>query len=131
MLYSILIYGSEARVDAWTPEEETDVLGRHAQLRQDLTDQGRLGPVLRLMPNTATTVRRAQAEPLVIDGPFAETKEQLMGIYIVDCETMEEALDVARRLAFASGVFEIRPLTWFDPGRIPARIPVAPAPDSR
>lgn len=123
MLYSILIYGSEARVAAWTPEEEDEVLGRHAQLRSDLQAQGRLGPVLRLMPNVATTVRRAEAEPLVTDGPFAETKEHLMGIYIVDCESLDEATQAARRLAFETGVFEIRPLVYFDPGRIPARIP--------
>jgi hypothetical protein len=123
MLYSILIYGSEDRVDAWSPEEEDEVLDRHAALRKELAAAARLGPVLRLRANTATTVHRAGEEPLILDGPFAETKEQLMGIYIVDCETLEEAATAARRLAFDTAVFEIRPITWFDPGVIPARIP--------
>jgi hypothetical protein len=112
MLYSILIYGSEERVAAWTADEEDEVLGRHAALREELLAQGRLGPVLRLQP-----------QPSVTDGPFAESKEQLMGIYIVDCATLDEAKAAARRLDFHTGVFEIRPLTWFDPGVLPARIP--------
>jgi hypothetical protein len=61
--------------------------------------------------------------PLITDGPFAETKEQLMGIYIVECESVEEATHAAHRLAFEGGVFEIRPVTWYDPGVIAARIP--------
>ncbi|ADU38309.1 YciI family protein [Variovorax paradoxus] len=124
MLYSILIYGSESAVGAWAPGAEDDMLERHTDLRDDLQSQGRLGAVLRLMPDTATTVRHAgAAHPLVTDGPFAETKEQLMGIYIVDCDTLEQARDAARRLDFETGVFEIRPVTWYDPGVIPARIP--------
>lgn len=121
MLYSILIYGSEARVQAWTAQEEDETLGRHAALREELLAQGRLGPVLRLAPNVATTVRPGGATPPVTDGPFAETKEQLMGIYIVDCATLEDAEAAARRLDFDTGVFVIRPLIWFDPGVVPAR----------
>ena len=125
MIYSILIYGSEASVDAWTPQDEAEVLGRHAELRQELTAEGRLGPVLRLEKNKATTMRHATKKPLVHDGPFAETKEQLMGIYIVDCLTHEEAVEAARRLAFETSVFEIRPITWFDPGVVGRRMPPA------
>ena len=124
MLYSILIYGSEATVAGWQPDVESEMLDRHADLREDLQAHGRLGTVLRLMPDTATTVRRASdAHPLITDGPFAETKEQLMGIYIVECASIAEATEAARRLDFESGVFEIRPITWYDPGTIPARIP--------
>ncbi|MGJ7504283.1 YciI family protein [Variovorax sp. ZT5P49] len=124
MLYSILIYGSESAVATWEPGVEEEMLDRHADLRDDLQAQGRLGTVLRLMPNVAATVRRAgDMHPLVTDGPFAETKEQLMGMYIVECETVEEATHAAHRLAFETGVFEIRPVTWYDPGVIPARIP--------
>ncbi|SEJ50552.1 MULTISPECIES: YciI family protein [unclassified Variovorax] len=124
MLYSILIYGSESAVAAWEPGVEEDMLERHADLRDDLQAQGRLGMVLRLMPDVATTVRRAgDLHPLVTDGPFAETKEQLMGIYIVECETLDDATHAAHRLAFETGVFEIRPVTWYDPGTIAARIP--------
>lgn len=124
MLYAILIYGSESAAAAWAPDVEEDLLERHADLRDDLQTQGRLGTVLRLMPDAATTVRRAgDIHPLVTDGPFAETKEQLMGLYVVECETVEEATHAAHRLAFDTGVFEIRPITWYAPGAIPARIP--------
>lgn len=124
MLYAILIYGSESAVAASAPDAEEEMLERHTDLRDDLQAQGRLGTVLRLMPDMVTTVRRAgDMHPLVTDGPFAETREQLMGLYTVECETVEEATHAVHRLAFETGVFEIRPITWYDPGVIPARIP--------
>ena len=55
--------------------------------------QKRLGPVARLMPTTAATTVRKGTEPLILDGPFAETKEQLLGFYVVDCESRESALE--------------------------------------
>ena len=124
MLYSILIYGSEAAAAGWAPEVEDEMLERHTDLRDELQTAGRLGTVLRLMPDTATTVRHAgAAHPLVTDGPFAETKDQLMGLYIVECESLEDARHAARRLDFEGGVFEIRPVTWYAPGVIAPRIP--------
>lgn len=126
MIYSILIYGSENRVEAWSPDEEKEVLGRHAELRQDLAAQHRLGPVLRLTPNAAKTVRKYKDRRYITDGPFAETKERLMGLYVVDCATLEDAVAVAERLAFDTGVFEIRPTTWLDPGGLPAKMPPPP-----
>jgi len=121
MIYSILIYGVEATVGAWTPEEEDAVLGRHAELRRELTAESRLGPVLRLAPDGAKVVRRYKERRYITDGPFAETKEQLMGIYLIDCATFDDAVAATDRLAFDSGVFVIRPVTWFDPGAIPAK----------
>ncbi len=61
-----------------------------------------------------------QDPPLVIDGPFAETKEQLLGFYIVDCATLDEAIEVARELAGANpgGAYEIRPVSVFRPGSV-------------
>jgi hypothetical protein len=75
------------------------------------------------MPTTAATTLRAGAEPLVLDGPFAETKEQLLGFYVVECATLEEAIDAARLLMeprMAAGLMsalEIRPISVFHPGR--------------
>ncbi|MDF2764531.1 MAG: hypothetical protein K0S81_1525, partial [Rhodospirillales bacterium] len=66
------------------------------------------------------TVRKG-AEALVIDGPFAETKEQLLGFYLVDCETLKEAIGTAKDLARASssaGSYEIRPVGLFMPGSL-------------
>jgi hypothetical protein len=118
MLYSILIYGDEARVREWTPEEETEVMGRHAQLRRELTAAGRLGPVMRLSPDGTRVVRRYKDRQQVIDGPYAETKEQLMGIYVIDCPSFDDALAATEQLRFDTGVFEIRPLVTMECGKV-------------
>jgi hypothetical protein len=119
MLYAILCYDSEDVVGSWTKEEDDAVMAKLAVVQDKLTKQGRLGPVARLMPTTAATTVRKSREPLVIDGPFAETKEQLLGFYIVECASLEEAIDTARDLARASstaGAYEIRPVSLFRPG---------------
>jgi hypothetical protein len=70
------------------------------------------------MPTTAaTTLRKSEDPPLVIDGPFAETKEQLLGFYVVDCKDLAEALEIARELAAANpgGSYEIRPIELYFP----------------
>lgn len=126
MLYAVLIYGSEERVRAWTAAEEKEVMGRHAELRSELAAERRLGPVLRLTPTGARTVRRYKDRRYVTDGPFAETKEQLMGIYVVDCMTFDDAVAVAERLDFETGTFEIQPVPWLDPGVVPPQMPPPP-----
>jgi hypothetical protein len=71
------------------------------------------------MPTTTATTIRKGKDALVIDGPFAETKEQLLGFYIIDCASLDEAVETAKELARASGsagAFEIRPLKLFNPG---------------
>jgi hypothetical protein len=118
MLYSILIYGSEAAIEAWTEHDESAVLSRHAELRRELTAQGRLGPVMRLMHTTTATTLRPAGGSSIIDGPFAETKEQLLGIYVLECAKLEQAIAAARRLAFESGVLEIRAIALFEPGSV-------------
>ncbi len=123
MLYSILIYGSEDRAAAWTAEEEKEVMDLHAALRANLTANSRLGPVMRLVPQQAKTVRRGRPVKEVTDGPFAETKEQLMGLYVIECATFEEALAAVEQLDFETGVFEITPLVYMDPGLLPPVIP--------
>jgi hypothetical protein len=120
MLYAILCYNSEDVVGAWSKEEDDAVMAQIAVVEDKLTRQGRLGPVARLLPTTsATTLRKNRDEPLVIDGPFAETKEQLLGFYLVDCATLDAALETARELAVANpgtGSYEIRPVAVFHPG---------------
>jgi hypothetical protein len=120
MQYAILCYDSEKVVGSWTKEEDDAVMRRLAVVHENLAAQGKLGPVARLMPtNTAATVRKGR-EPVVLDGPFAETKEQLLGFYIVDCASLDEATDAARELARAAshgtGAYEIRPVMLFKPG---------------
>ncbi|RCW79778.1 YciI family protein [Phyllobacterium bourgognense] len=120
MLYAILCYNPEDVVSSWTKEEDDAVMARLAVVQDELTKQGRLGPVARLLPTTAaTTLRKGREDPIVIDGPFAETKEQLLGFYIVDCKSLDEALETTRDLARANpgtGSYEIRPVGIFRPG---------------
>jgi hypothetical protein len=122
MLYAILIYGSEDHYAALSAAQETELMQRHAALRQELAADERLGPVMRLKANGGRTVRRYKDRAFITDGPYAETKEQLMGIYVIDCASFQEAVDATAQLDFETGVFEIRPLDTFEPGQIPARL---------
>ena len=119
MQYAILCYHSENVVCSWTKEEDEAVMGKLKVVQDRLTQAGKLGPVARLMPTTAaTTLRKTQDSPLVIDGPFAETKEQLLGFFVVECQALDEALEIARDLGQANpgGSYEIRPIRYFQPG---------------
>ena len=98
MLYAILCYNDEDFVGSWSKEQDAAVMEKLAVVQEKLIKQGRLGPVARLLPTTAATTLRKESPPVVIDGPYAETKEQLLGFYIVDCKNLDEALEVARDL---------------------------------
>lgn len=119
MLYAVLCYNDENYVGSWSKEEDEAVMGRLAKVQEKLSRAGKLGPVARLLPTTAaTTLRKNKEEPLIIDGPFAETKEQFLGFYLVDVDTLDEALDFARDLAKANpgpGSYEVRPVGVFFP----------------
>jgi hypothetical protein len=116
MLYSILIYVPEDLVDAMSTEEIDAHIAKHLKVHDQLRAQDRLGPCVRLMPTTTAVQLRTGTTPHVVDGPFAETKEQLLGFYIVDCESLEAAIDVARSLPSVRTIFEIRPVKLFFPG---------------
>ncbi|HEY4919969.1 MAG TPA: YciI family protein [Xanthobacteraceae bacterium] len=119
MLYALLCYNDEATVCARSKDEENAVMAKLGAVTEKLTKQGRLGPVARLVPTTAaTTLRKDRDPPLVIDGPFAETKEQLLGFFVIDCQSLEHALETARELGAANpgGAYEIRPILQFWPG---------------
>ncbi|UYO50092.1 YciI family protein [Rhodopseudomonas sp. P1] len=119
MLYAILCYHDENFVGSWSREEDAAVMEKLKAVHGKLAEAGRLGPVARLLPTTAaTTLRKDSEPPVVIDGPFAETKEQLLGFYVVECEDLDGALDVARDLGRANpgGAYEIRPIGLFMPG---------------
>ena len=116
MLYAILCYHDEAVTGAWSKDEDDAVMARLAVVHARLAAQGRLGPVARLLPTTAATTLRKDDPPIVLDGPFAETKEQLLGFYMVDCATLEEAIEAARGFMNETGALEIRPVRFFDHG---------------
>jgi len=120
MLYAVLCYEDEKAVGAWTKEQDDACLARLAVVHGAMKAKGRLGPVVRLHNTSkATTLRKNNDAPMVVDGPFAETKEHLLGFYITDCDTLEQAIAFARDLAKANpgtGAYEIRPLSIFMPG---------------
>ncbi|MGA8902022.1 YciI family protein [Bradyrhizobium sp.] len=118
MLYAILCYHDEDLVGSWSREQDTAVMSKLAIVQDKLKKEGRLGPVARLLPTTAATTLRKDDPPLVLDGPYAETKEQLLGFYIVDCESLDAAVGVARDLGAANpgGAYEIRPVGVYQPG---------------
>ncbi len=122
--YAILCYHDEAAVNALTKEQDDALMVELEAVRRQLAD--RMGPVARLMPTTAATTLRAGAEPLVIDGPFTETKEALLGFYTIECASLDEAIEAARLLlgprmkAGLMSTLEIRPISVFIPGKAEA-----------
>ena len=116
MLYSILIYAPEDLVEAMSKEEEESHISRHLKVHEKLSAAGRLGPCVRLMPTTTAVQFRTSTTAHIVDGPFAETKEQLLGFYVVDCGSLEEAIEAAKGMVDEIGAMEIRPLRLFRPG---------------
>ena len=118
MQYAILCYHDEKMTCAWSKEEDDAVMAKIGAVMGRLAGEGKLGPVARLLPTTAaTTLRKERGGPLVIDGPFAETKEQLLGFYIVDCANLDEVIAIAKEIGAANpgGAHEIRPVGMYFP----------------
>jgi hypothetical protein len=116
MRYMMLIYSRED--EAATPEDMRAVAAAHKALMEQAHERGILRAADPLQPSvTATTVRVQDGQSLVTDGPFAETKEQLAGYYILDCQDLDEALAWAEKIptacAGAAGCIEIRPIREF------------------
>ena len=132
MLYALLCYNDEQAVGSWSKEEDAVVMANLAAVNDRLAREKKLGPVARLMQTTAATTLRKSGKnrgleagdepPMVLDGPFAETKEQLLGFYVIDCANLDEALAITRELGAANpgGAYEIRPISLFLPGTAPA-----------
>lgn len=118
MRYAVLCYHDEDVVCSWTKEEDDAVMEKLHVIHERLRKQGKLGPSARLVPTTAaTTLRKNSDPPLVIDGPYAETKEQLLGFYVLDVSGLDEALEICRDFARANpgGAYEVRPVRLYIP----------------
>ncbi len=114
MRYMLLMYSRETP-EGPTPDEVDALIRDHSALVTDAKRKGVLLAVEGLKPTaTATTVRIQDGKALVLDGPFAETKEQLAGYYILECRDLDEAVEWAKRMPTAckgsSGCVEIRPV---------------------
>jgi hypothetical protein len=118
MLYAILAYHVEAEVMSWTPEQDATVMTGLLAVHDRLNANKLLGPAARLGATADARTLRGPGAGMVIDGPFAETKEQLLGLYVVNCDDANAALAVARdlRRVNPSAVYEIRPIRLYLPG---------------
>jgi hypothetical protein len=115
MRYLLAIYGDEqASVNA-SPADMTAVADAYNAFTKDIVDRGLFQSGEALQPtSTATTVRVRDGRTLTTDGPFAETKEQLGGYYLVDCKNLDEAIELAAKIpGAATGSIEVRPVMEF------------------
>ena len=116
MKYAFTIYRDEAAQESASPEQMQAVSRAYAEVTQEMQERGVLlaGDALYPTP-TATTVRVRDGERDVTDGPFAETKEQLGGFYVLDCKDLDEAIEWAAKIPGSQhGSVEVRPIMVFD-----------------
>ena len=116
MQYMLLIYDNEKMWPAMNEKERNALMGEYFAFTEEVKKSGKLvgGDALQAT-NTATTVRVREGKRLTTDGPFAETKEQLGGYYIVDAKDLDEALAWAAKIPGARfGSIEVRPVMKFD-----------------
>jgi hypothetical protein len=118
MLYAILAYHVEAEVLSWTPEADAALMSDLHRVHDRLKQAEQLGPAARLGETKKARTLRGHGPGMVVDGPFAETKEQLLGFYILNCESEAAAIEAARDLQRVnpSAVYEIRPVSVYLPG---------------
>ena len=118
MKYMLLIYTSEAEWATQTASDVQAIMGEYRAFTQSIQASGHMVGGDRLdSTSTATTVRVRDSKTLTTDGPYAETKEQLAGYYIVDAKDIDEAIGIAARIPGARyGAVEVRPIPPM-PGR--------------
>jgi hypothetical protein len=118
MLYAILAYHEEGVVESWTKEEDAALMTELLEINDRLVREKHLGPAARLDATRRAVTLRGRGAGTVTDGPFAETKEQLLGFYVVDFPTIEAAVEAARELRRVNptAVYEIRPVSLYLPG---------------
>lgn len=116
MLYTLLIYAAEERIEAQPPEIQQETLKAHRDLQTKAKAGGHFILANQLMPtSTAGSVQSGPVQGAVLDGPFAETKEQLLGLYVMDCESREQAMDYARMIPMPhGGCVEVRPIVYYE-----------------
>ena len=124
MLYAMLAYHVEETVSSWSQQEDDALMEDLLDVHDRLVAAGKIGPAARLGPTMRALTLRGGT---LMDGPFAETKEALLGLYVLDCASDEEAEQVARDLQKANptAVYELRPILLYLPG---ATIPLTAAP---
>jgi hypothetical protein len=111
MLYVLLFYGREEEWERFGPAERRGRAQAHIEEVTRANADGALIASARLLPTDSATTLRASGEGVtVLDGPFAETKEQLGGLQILDCQNLDAALGYAKMCTARGGTVEIRPV---------------------
>ena len=112
MQYLLLIYANESEYEKLSPSQKESLLTDYAEFTKSVVQSGRFKAADRLRPvSTATSVRVRDGKPMITDGPFAETREQLGGSYLVDAKDLDEAIEIAARIPSSKyGTIEIRPI---------------------
>ena len=112
MQYILLIYTNEAAAKAQSPEDNLKMHGEYMAFTASIKQSGQLRGGEPLEPtHTATTVRVKNGKTMRTDGPFAETREQLGGYYLIDAKDLDEAVAIAARIPGArTGCVEVRPI---------------------
>jgi hypothetical protein len=118
MRFAILAYHLEEETASWTPQEDAALMLELNKVHDRLTREGQLGPAARLGATKGACVLRGPGKGVVTDGPFTESKEQLLGFYVIDCADRDAAIAAARELRQAnpSAMYEIRPIRLYRPG---------------
>lgn len=116
MKYAFLIYGDEALDAEISPEQWEEIMEAHNAFGREAQERGMMAGGQALQPTTTATTLHVRPDKgqFVTDGPFAETREQLGGFYILDCADLDEALEMAKKLPMTNGCVEIRPVMTFD-----------------
>jgi hypothetical protein len=118
MLYAILAYHVEQEIASRTPQEDAALMLDLSKVHERFLAEKRIGPAVRLGATCGACVLRGPGKGVVIDGPFTESKEQLLGFYVVDCGDRDAAIAAARdlRRGNPSAMYEIRPVLLYRPG---------------
>lgn len=113
MLYSLLIHEVPGIFEDYDDTNKEQVMKLHRDLQAEAESKGIMAVAQLLPTSSAVTVRATpDNKPMVIDGPFAETKEMFVGIYLLECETLEQAIQYASKLANPCHTIEVRPVKW-------------------
>jgi hypothetical protein len=118
MLYAILAYHVEGHVMSWTPEQDAALMLDLNKVHERQLREGLIGPATRLSGTKDACVLRGPGNGVVTDGPFTESKEQLLGFYVVNCADRDAAIAAARdlRRVNPTAMYEIRPVRLYRPG---------------
>ena len=116
MQYSILIFGTEGMAERLPKEEQDELMQGHYDLQDALRARGQFASI-KLMPSSSAMTIKPKADsqptPLVTDGPFTESKEHLLGFYIAEFDSIEEALSLADHISTPLVSLEVRPIEWY------------------